>query len=78
MSRGENIPERTPLADALLVQVVPSGVYLDRLQAGPIVETKRMEVYLQRTLEHHFREANKHFPVVLVTGAQEVGKATFL
>jgi hypothetical protein len=35
-------------------------------------------VYIHRTLEPHLREAAAHFPVVLVTGARQVGKTTFL
>ena len=35
-------------------------------------------MYLRRTLERHFREASAHFPVMLVTGARQVGKTTFL
>lgn len=35
-------------------------------------------MYVRRTLEPHFRDAAAHFPVVLVTGARQVGKTTFL
>ena len=35
-------------------------------------------MYIRRTLDPHFREAANHFPVVLVTGARQVGKTTFL
>jgi predicted AAA+ superfamily ATPase len=35
-------------------------------------------VYIRRTLDQHFREAADHFPVMLVTGARQVGKTTFL
>lgn len=35
-------------------------------------------MYISRTLERHFREASTHFPVMLVTGARQVGKTTFL
>ncbi len=35
-------------------------------------------MYIRRTLEQHFREAADHFPVMLVTGARQVGKTTFL
>lgn len=35
-------------------------------------------MYLQRTLERYFRAAGGHFPVMLVTGARQVGKTTFL
>jgi len=35
-------------------------------------------VYLKRALERKFLEAATHFPVMLVTGARQVGKTTFL
>ncbi len=35
-------------------------------------------MYIRRTLEQQFLEASKHFPVMLVTGARQVGKTTFL
>ncbi len=35
-------------------------------------------MYLSRTLEKQFLEASGHFPVMLVTGARQVGKTTFL
>jgi uncharacterized protein len=35
-------------------------------------------VYVNRTLEGFFKEAGKQFPVLLVTGARQVGKTTFL
>jgi hypothetical protein len=35
-------------------------------------------VYIRRTLEQPFLEAADHFPVLLVTGARQVGKTTFL
>lgn len=35
-------------------------------------------MYIRRTLEPYFREAAAHFPVMLVTGARQVGKTTFL
>lgn len=35
-------------------------------------------MYIRRTLDQHFREAADHFPVMLVTGARQVGKTTFL
>ena len=35
-------------------------------------------MYIRRTLDSHFREAADHFPVMLVTGARQVGKTTFL
>ena len=35
-------------------------------------------MYIHRTLERHFRRASGHFPVMLVTGARQVGKTTFL
>lgn len=35
-------------------------------------------MYIRRTLDQHFREAAGHFPVMLVTGARQVGKTTFL
>ncbi|MHB8764849.1 MAG: ATP-binding protein [Deferrisomatales bacterium] len=37
-----------------------------------------MDTYLPRTLEPFIREASQQFPVVLVTGARQVGKTTFL
>jgi hypothetical protein len=37
-----------------------------------------MADYLQRTLEGFLRTASKQFPVVLVAGARQVGKTTFL
>jgi hypothetical protein len=35
-------------------------------------------VYLPRTLENPFLAASNHFPVMLLTGARQVGKTTFL
>lgn len=35
-------------------------------------------MYLTRTLETSFKEASRQFPVLLVTGARQVGKTTFL
>lgn len=35
-------------------------------------------MYIRRTLDQHFREAADHFPVMLVTGARQVGKTTFM
>ncbi len=35
-------------------------------------------MYLTRTLERYFKEASRQFPVMLVTGARQVGKTTFL
>jgi uncharacterized protein len=35
-------------------------------------------MYINRTLATHLRTATRHFPVVLVTGARQVGKTTFL
>lgn len=35
-------------------------------------------MYLTRTLESWFKEASRQFPVLLVTGARQVGKTTFL
>lgn len=35
-------------------------------------------MYLRRTLESYLREASRHFPVLLVTGARQVGKTTLL
>jgi hypothetical protein len=35
-------------------------------------------MYMHRTLERYFREASAHFSVMLVTGARQVGKTTFL
>jgi len=35
-------------------------------------------MYIRRTLESAFLEASQHFPVILVTGARQVGKTTFL
>ncbi len=35
-------------------------------------------VYVNRTLERFFLEADKHFPVLLLTGARQVGKTTML
>jgi hypothetical protein len=34
--------------------------------------------YKHRTLEYHFERAGKLFPVLLVTGARQVGKTTFV
>ncbi len=36
-----------------------------------------MDSYLPRTLEHFFLKADRQFPVLLVTGARQVGKTTF-
>jgi len=35
-------------------------------------------MYLPRTLETRFKEASRQFPVLLVIGARQVGKTTFL
>lgn len=35
-------------------------------------------MYIRRTLEQQFLKASNHFPVMLVTGARQVGKTTFL
>jgi uncharacterized protein len=35
-------------------------------------------MYLPRTLEGRFEETSNHFPVMLLTGARQVGKTTFL
>ncbi len=35
-------------------------------------------MYLTRTLENWFKKASRQFPVLLVTGARQVGKTTFL
>ena len=35
-------------------------------------------MYVPRTLERFFQTAGKQFPVLLVTGARQVGKTTFL
>ena len=35
-------------------------------------------MYINRTLESFFLEADKHFPVLLLTGARQVGKTTML
>ncbi len=35
-------------------------------------------MYVRRTLEQQFLKASNHFPVMLVTGARQVGKTTFL
>lgn len=35
-------------------------------------------MYINRTLENYFRKASDQFPVMLVTGARQVGKTTFL
>ncbi|MBI5845893.1 MAG: ATP-binding protein [Deltaproteobacteria bacterium] len=35
-------------------------------------------MYRQRTIEGYFRRASEQFPVMLVTGARQVGKTTFL
>lgn len=35
-------------------------------------------MYIKRTLETFFRQANEQFPVLLVTGPRQVGKTTFL
>lgn len=37
-----------------------------------------MDLYLPRTLEPFIRKASAQFPVILVTGARQVGKTTFL
>jgi hypothetical protein len=37
-----------------------------------------MVEYRPRTLEYHFERADKQFPVLLVTGARQVGKTTFV
>jgi predicted AAA+ superfamily ATPase len=35
-------------------------------------------MYLTRTIANHFGKASGQFPVVLVTGARQVGKTTVL
>ena len=35
-------------------------------------------MYLPRTLEQYALSASQQFPVLLVTGARQVGKTTFL
>jgi hypothetical protein len=35
-------------------------------------------MYFQRTWKSHVFWASDHFPVILVTGARQVGKTTFL
>ena len=35
-------------------------------------------MYFQRTLEDFFKKAQQNFPVLLITGARQVGKTTFL
>ena len=35
-------------------------------------------MYTTRTLENFFRKASSQFPVMLITGARQVGKTTFL
>ena len=35
-------------------------------------------MYLQRTIEKFLRKAARHFPVILITGARQVGKTTLL
>lgn len=35
-------------------------------------------MYIPRTIEDHFLKASEHFPVMLVTGARQVGKTTLL
>ena len=37
-----------------------------------------MDAYLPRTLDPSVRRASRQFPVILVTGARQVGKTTFL
>ena len=39
---------------------------------------KRWYMYCKRTLETFIQTASSQFPVVLVTGARQVGKTTFL
>jgi len=36
------------------------------------------DMYLSRTIESFFRKSAKHFPVMLITGARQVGKTTLL
>ena len=38
----------------------------------------QMGAYRSRTLEYFFKEADGQFPVLLVTGARQVGKTTFV
>jgi predicted AAA+ superfamily ATPase len=35
-------------------------------------------MYVTRTLEKYVRDASKQFPVLVITGARQVGKTTFL
>ena len=35
-------------------------------------------MYTERTLQNFFKKASTQFPVMLVTGARQVGKTTFL
>ena len=35
-------------------------------------------MYIKRTIEKSIKEINKFFPVILVTGARQVGKTTVL
>jgi predicted AAA+ superfamily ATPase len=37
-----------------------------------------MKTYRNRTLEYFFKKADRQFPVLLVTGARQVGKTTFV
>lgn len=46
------------------------------MQFKCIMDEKVM--YINRTLENYFRKASAQFPVMLVTGARQVGKTTFL
>ncbi len=41
-------------------------------------DERRVAMYLERTLERHVREISDQFPVLLVTGARQVGKTTLL
>ncbi len=40
--------------------------------------TGDISLYLERTLDAFFTKADTQFPVLLVTGARQVGKTTFL
>jgi len=42
------------------------------------MDDKWPSMHLTRTLESWFKEASRQFPVLLVTGARQVGKTTFL
>lgn len=40
--------------------------------------SRRFHIHIPRTLEAHLAAASQHFPVVLLTGARQVGKTTLL